>query len=98
MVAGAWLLPVTGAAAVFAINEWRPDVPSCDEYNIVPQFLLAFALPSGLFITATISLTHWRVHREVSSAAGRGAGRGKGDGRGVGVGVAAPPHLSARVT
>lgn len=65
MVVVGWLVPIAGAAAVFGINEWRPDVPYCDEYYIVPKFLLAFALPSNVFVLVTISFAHWRVHSEV---------------------------------
>ncbi|KAJ1531493.1 hypothetical protein ONE63_000168 [Megalurothrips usitatus] len=62
-----WCTPLCGSAALFFVNEWRPDVPVCDEHHIVPQFLIWFALPSNVFVLLAISVAHWRVHQEVKA-------------------------------
>ncbi|KAK3926896.1 Melanocortin receptor 5 [Frankliniella fusca] len=66
-IVGGWFVPVAGAGSVFAVNQWHPDVPFCDEHHVVPNFLIMFALPSNVFVLLAISLTHWRVHREVQA-------------------------------
>ncbi|XP_026293397.2 melanocortin receptor 5-like [Frankliniella occidentalis] len=67
VILAGWVVPVAGAGAVFLVNEWRPGVPFCDEHHIVPNFLIMFALPSNVSVLLLISLTHWRVHREVQA-------------------------------
>lgn len=67
MISLGWAVPLAGAGTLFFVNQWRPDVPSCDEHYVVPYFLITFALPSNVFVLVSISAAHWRVHKEVKA-------------------------------